>query len=88
MGTALALGCVDVGPVREGFLPLGMGAASAPLDVTASASFPLRGKDVTTSTHRHPHTKSARHARARVTHDTHLLPARITVALCYRYVNE
>ena len=48
VGTSLALGgppqdggtarCVDVGPVREGFLPLGMGAASAPLDVTASAS--------------------------------------------------
>ena len=47
-GTA---GCVDVGLVREGFLPLGMGAASAPLDVTASASFPLRGKSVTTSAH-------------------------------------
>ena len=66
VGTALALGgppqdggtagCVDVGLVREGFLPLGMGAASAPLDVTASASFPLREKGVTTSTHRHPHT--------------------------------
>ena len=66
MGTALALGgppqdggtagCVVVGPVREGFFPLGMGTASAPLDVTACASFPLRGKDVTTSTHRHPHT--------------------------------
>ena len=65
VGTALALGgppqdggtagCVDVGPVREGFLPLGMGAASAPLDVTACASFPLRGKSVATSTHRHPH---------------------------------
>ena len=63
VGTALALGgppqdggtagCVDVRPVREGFLPSGMEAASAPLDVTASASFPLRGKSVTTSTHRH-----------------------------------
>ena len=66
VGTALALGglpqdggtagCVDVGLVREGFLPLGMGAASAPLDVTACASIPFRGKSVTTSTHRHPHT--------------------------------
>ena len=66
----------------KGFLPLGMGAASAPLDVTASASFPLRGKSVTTSTHRHPHTYSARHARARVTHVMHLWPARVSVALC------
>ena len=49
-------GCVDVGQVREGFGPLGMGAAAAPLDETACASFPLRGKDVTTSTHAHPHT--------------------------------
>ena len=66
MGTALALGglpqdggtagCVNVGLVREGFLPLGMGAASAPLDVTACASIPFREKSVTTSTHRHPHT--------------------------------
>ena len=66
VGTALALGgppqdggtagCVDVGPVREGFLPLGMGAASAPLDVAACASFPFCGKGVTTSSHRHPHT--------------------------------
>ena len=65
VGTAVALGglpqdggtagCVDVGLVREGFLPSGMGAASAPLDVTASASITLRGKSVTTSTHRHPH---------------------------------
>ena len=92
MGTALALGglpqdggtagCVDVGLVREGFLPLGMGVASAPLDVTACASFSFRGKSVTTSTHRHPHTQSARYARARVTHVTHLWPARVSVALC------
>ena len=50
-GTA---GCVDVGQVREGFRPSGMEAASAPLDETACNLFPLRGKDVTTSTHTHP----------------------------------
>ena len=55
-------GCVDVGQVREGFGSLGVGAASAPLDETACASFPLRGKDVTTSTH-------TRTPRARGTHE-------------------
>ena len=58
------------------------GAASAPLDVTAYASVPSCGTGVTTSTHRHLRTLSARHARARVTHVTHLWPARVFVALC------
>ena len=70
-GTA---GCVDVGPVREGFLPLGMGAASAPLDVTACASFPLRGKDVTTSTQTPAHLERA--ARTSTCHSRHAPVAR------------
>ena len=50
-------GVCGCGQVREGYGPSGMGAASAPLDETACASFPFFAeKDVTTSTHAHPHT--------------------------------
>ena len=42
---------------------------------------PCAGK-VSPHPHTHPQTKSARHARARVTHVTHVLPAHVSVALC------
>ena len=38
---------------------------------------------VPTSTRTHPHTESAQHPRARITHVTHLRLARVPVALCY-----
>ena len=43
---------------------------------------------VPTSTRTHPHTESAQHPRAHVTHVTHLRLARVPVALCYVSVCE
>ena len=58
----------------EGFCPLGMGAASAPLDETACASIPLRGKGVATSTHAPADQERA--ARTSTCHSRHARVAR------------
>ena len=70
-------------------MPLGLEAATAPLDGTDYASIPLCGKGGGAHIHTHtPHTESAQHPRARSTHVTHLRLARVPVALCFVSVCE
>ena len=71
-------------------MPLGLGAATAPLDGDRLHSNPpfAEKEGVPTSTRTHPHTESAQHPRARVTHVTLLRLARVPVALCYVSVCE
>ena len=85
-GPALALGCpaqvegtegcLDVGPVREGFCPSGMGVASALLDETACASIPLRGKGGGAHIHAHTPAHIERAARTSTCHSRHERVAR------------
>ena len=82
-------GRVDVGPIRQGnALRAGGSDRSAGRDRLRSNPLVLKKEGVPTSTRTHPHTESAQHPHARITHVTHLRLACVPVALCYVSVCE
>ena len=76
-------GRVDVGPIRQGnALRAGGSDRSAGRDRLRSNPLVRKKDGVPTSTRTHPHTESAQHPRARITHVTQLRLARVPVVLC------